>query len=133
MKLSTRGRYGLMAMYHLAENYGEGPLSVNYIAEAEDLSVAYLEQLFSRLKTRKLVKSIRGAQGGYVLARPPEEIAIGDVISALEGEMSFSCCSAEDEISCERGEACSAKSILDRIQAQVDSVLDSMTLADMRQ
>lgn len=66
MKLSTRGRYGLMAMYHLAENYGKGPLSVNYIAEAEGLSVAYLEQLFSRLKKRNLVESIRGAQGGYV-------------------------------------------------------------------
>lgn len=132
MKLSTRGRYGLMAMYHLAENYGKGPLSVNYIAEAEGLSVAYLEQLFSRLKKRKLVESIRGAQGGYVLAAPPEEIAIADVIAALEGEMAFSCCSGDDYISCDRGEACSAKSILDRIQEEVDGVLKSMTLADMR-
>ncbi|MDD7363142.1 MAG: Rrf2 family transcriptional regulator [Peptoniphilus sp.] len=132
MKLSTRGRYGLMAMYHLAENYGEGPLSVNYIAETEGLSVAYLEQLFSRLKKRNLVKSIRGAQGGYVLAAPPEEITIGDVISALEGEMTFSCCNTEEEENCERGGTCSAKSILNRIQEQVDDVLDSMSLADMR-
>ncbi|MDY3118619.1 MAG: Rrf2 family transcriptional regulator [Peptoniphilus sp.] len=132
MKLSTRGRYGLMAMYHLAENYGKGPLSVNYIAEAEGLSVAYLEQLFSRLKKCKLVESIRGAQGGYVLASPPEDIAIGEVISALEGEMSFSCCNGDEKITCDRGEACSAKSILDRIQEQVDGVLYSMSLADMR-
>lgn len=132
MKLSTRGRYGLMAMYHLAENYGKGPLSVNYIAEAEGLSVAYLEQLFSRLKKRNLVESIRGAQGGYVLASPPEDIAIGDVIAALEGEMAFSCCSSDEKINCDRGVACSAKSILDRIQDEVDGVLNSMSLADMR-
>lgn len=132
MKLSTRGRYGLMAMYHLAENYGKGPLSVNYIAEAEGLSVAYLEQLFSRLKKRNLVESIRGAQGGYVLASPPEDIAIGNVIAALEGEMAFSCCTSDEEINCDRGVACSAKSILDRIQDEVDGVLNSMSLADMR-
>lgn len=132
MKLSTRGRYGLMAMYHLAENYGKGPLSVNYIAETEGLSVAYLEQLFSRLKKKKLVKSIRGAQGGYVLTAAPEEIAIGEVIAALEGEMSFSCCNGDDGPSCDRGSECSAKSILDRIQEEVDDVLDSMSLADMR-
>lgn len=78
------------------------------------------------------MNSIRGAQGGYVLASPPEEIAIADVIAALEGEMAFSCCSSDESISCNRGEACSAKSILDRIQEEVDGVLKSMSLADMR-
>ena len=132
MKSSTRGRYGLMAMSHLANNYGGGPLSVNYIAEKEGLSVAYLEQLFSRLKKRNLVKSIRGAQGGYVLTEPPEKIAIGDVIEALEGELAFSCCSSEEGHNCDRGRDCSAKTILDRIQEEVDDVLYSMTLEDMR-
>lgn len=131
MKLSTRGRYGLMAMHSLAQNYGKGPLSVNSIAEEEQLSVAYLEQLFARLKQRGLVKSIRGAQGGYLLTREPKEIPIGQIISALEGEMAFSCCTKEEEINCSREHECSTKQILDRVQSEVDEVLDSMTLADM--
>lgn len=131
MKLSTRGRYGLMAMHSLAINYGKGPISVNTIAEEEKLSVAYLEQLFARLKQKGLVKSIRGAQGGYLLTREPKEIPIGQIISALEGEMAFSCCSGDEEISCSREQACSTKQILDRVQSEVDEVLDSMTLADM--
>lgn len=131
MKLSTRGRYGLMAMHSLAVNYGNGPLSLNTIAEEEKLSVAYLEQLFARLKQRKLVKSIRGAQGGYLLTREPKDIRIGEIISALEGEMAFSCCSKEEEINCSRENYCSTKQILDRVQSGVDEVLDSMTLADM--
>ncbi|MCD1147179.1 Rrf2 family transcriptional regulator [Peptoniphilus sp. KCTC 25270] len=131
MKLSTRGRYGLMAMHRLALNYGKGPISINSIAEEEKLSVAYLEQLFSRLKKTGLVKSSRGAQGGYQLTREPSEIALGEIINALEGDMSFSCRTGEDEINCSREEVCSTKHILDRIQSGVDEVLDSMTLADM--
>lgn len=131
MKLSTRGRYGLMAMHRLALNYGKGPLSVSSIAEDEGLSVAYLEQLFARLKQHNLVKSLRGAQGGYLLTRDPSEIALGEIISALEGEMSFSCTTGEEQINCSKEESCSTKQILDQVQSKVDEVLDSMTLAEM--
>ncbi|MDO5301596.1 MAG: Rrf2 family transcriptional regulator [Tissierellia bacterium] len=130
MKLSTRGRYGLMAMHCLANHYGNGPLSIASIAEKENLSMPYLEQLFARLKQHQLVRSLRGAQGGYVLTRPPEEISIGAIIDALEGELSFTCDGGSQE-RCERRDDCSTFSILDEIQCKVDEVLASISLADM--
>ncbi|WBW50324.1 Rrf2 family transcriptional regulator [Peptoniphilus equinus] len=132
MKLSTKGRYGLMAMHRLAQNYGKGPLAVREIARDENLSEAYLEQLFSLLKKAKLVTSIRGAKGGYTLTKSPEEIKIGSILNALEGDIALSCSSKSSEC---RGEdcmgSCATKSILDNLQAKLDGVLDSVTLADM--
>lgn len=92
MKLSTKGRYGLMAMYRLSQNSGKGPMSLKDIADIENLSEAYLEQLFALLKKRGLVISVRGAGGGYELAKAPNEIHIGDIINALEGDIKLSCC-----------------------------------------
>lgn len=131
MKLSTKGRYGLMAMYQLAEHYGEGPISLNSIAESEGLSEAYLEQLFSMLKKNELIKSVRGAQGGYLLSRSPEEIRIGEIIQALEGELMLSCCKEPRDTPCEKLDNCATKDILEKLQTRMEGVLDSMTLADM--
>ncbi len=131
MKLSTKGRYGLMSMYRLSKYYGEGPVSLKTIAEEENLSEAYLEQLFTRLKKDKLVESVRGAQGGYFLSRDPKEIKIGDIINSLEGEVELSCCSTDRVVSCDKGESCATKDILDKIQYKLEEVLDSLTLADM--
>jgi len=131
MKLSTRARYGLMAMHQLALNEGNGPMSLNTIAEKEQLSVAYLEQLFSKLKKAGLVKSVRGAKGGYILSRPPEEIKIGEIIHTLEGDMELSCCTGDENIQCDRDNVCSTKHMLDFFQSEIEEVLDSKTLADM--
>lgn len=129
MKLSTRGRYGLMAMYRLRENYGKGPMSIKAIAEMENLSELYLEQLFISLKKHNLVKSVRGAQGGYLLADDPSNIKIGDIINSLEGEMELSCCAKD--VDCVKNTECATKDILEKIQTKVEEVFDSMTLADM--
>jgi len=85
MKLSTRGRYGLRAMYDLALRYGEGPVSLNSIADRQMVSLPYLEQLMAKLRRAGLASSSRGAQGGYELAKPPEEITVGDIVRVMEG------------------------------------------------
>lgn len=130
MKLSTKGRYGLMAMEVLKDAYGEGPVSVNTIAVEKNISEAYLEQLFSLLKKNGLITSIRGAQGGYELARPPEEISIGEVIRSLEGDVELSCCDG-DIPSCSEDSPCRMKSVLDRIESGISKITDSISLSEL--
>ena len=86
MKLSTKGRYGVKAMVDLAIHYGGSPVSIKSISQRQNISEYYLEQLFSSLRKAKLIKSIRGAQGGYILSKNPNEITVGEVLRALEGE-----------------------------------------------
>lgn len=131
MKLSTKGRYGLMAMHRLSLNYGKGPVSLKFIAKEENLSEAYLEQLFSILKKNKLIESIRGAQGGYLLSRPPEKIKIGEILTALEGELELACCSGKDVTECDKELNCATKNVLDKLQTELEGVFNSLTLADM--
>lgn len=131
MKLSTKGRYGLMAMYNLKENMGKGPIALKDIARDENLSESYLEQLFTLLRRADLVKSIRGAGGGYVLARDPKNIAIGEIINALEGDLSLSCCDLGKKSYCNKQEECATRDILSKLQGQIEGVMESMTLADM--
>lgn len=85
MKISTKGRYGLTIMIELARKYGGGPISLKSIAEDNDLSAHYLEQLATPLRNAGLIKSIRGAYGGYVLTKKPSLIKAGDIIRVLEG------------------------------------------------
>src|SRR3712207_69740 len=92
MKLSTKGRYGVRAMVDLAINYGESPMSIKSIAKRQNISELYLEQLFSPLRKAKLIKSIRGAQGGYVLNKHPKDISVSDIINVLEGPIEISSC-----------------------------------------
>lgn len=131
MKLSTKGRYGLMAMYNLKENEGKGPIALKDIAKEENLSESYLEQLFSLLKKAGLVKSIRGAGGGYILSRAPKDIAIGEIINALEGDISLSCCDLGKNVNCTKLKDCATRDILSKLQGQIEDVMESMTLADM--
>jgi|SRR5690554_5483792 len=85
MKITTKGRYGLTIMIELAKNHGEGPLSLKAIAKANELSEHYLEQIVAPLRNAGLVKSVRGAHGGYILTKHPKEITSGDIIRVLEG------------------------------------------------
>jgi len=123
LKISTKGRYGLTIMMELANRYGEGPVSLKSIAQRHDLSEHYLEQLIAPLRNAGLVKSIRGAYGGYVLSKPPEEITSGDIIRVLEGPISPVEFSEEED---------PAKRYLWlRIRDAISSVLDSTTLKDL--
>ena len=130
MKLSTRGRYGIHAMFDLAQNYGGDPQPVKAIAERQGLSEAYLEQLFAVLRREGLIKSVRGAQGGYMLARAPEEISVGDVLRALEGGLSLLDCLSEDD-ACGKSCDCPTRSVWLRMQNGLQEIVDGITLKDI--
>ncbi|MBI0576457.1 Rrf2 family transcriptional regulator [Neobacillus cucumis] len=123
MKISTKGRYGLTIMIELAKKYGEGPISLKTIAQANDLSEHYLEQLISPLRNAGLVKSIRGAYGGYILADDPSKITSGDVIRVLEGPIT-PVEGIEDEEPAKR-------ELWIRIRDAIKDVLDNTTLEDL--
>lgn len=131
MKLSTKGRYGLMAMFELALEYGNGPIPLKNIAEKQSLSDSYLEQLFSTLRKDGLLNSVRGAQGGYMLARGPHEITVGQILRSLEGDLSPADCASDEAIECVREDNCATKTVLVKIKNSIDEVIDSITLADM--
>jgi Rrf2 family transcriptional regulator, cysteine metabolism repressor len=123
MKISTKGRYGLTIMIELAKKYGEGPISLKSIAQANDLSEHYLEQLISPLRNAGLVKSVRGAYGGYILGDVPSKITSGDVIRVLEGPIT-PVEGIEDEEPAKR-------ELWIRIRDAIKDVLDNTTLEDL--
>lgn len=132
MKLSTKGRYGLKAMFDIAMIYErQEPISLKHIAEKNHLSEQYLEQIFSVLKKSGLVRSIRGAQGGYMLGRPPTEITVGDIIRVLEGPIAPSVCVLEGETDCIERSTCPTRDVWKQIKDSVDEVIDNITLEDM--
>ncbi len=131
MKLSTKGRYGLMAMFELALEYGNGPIPLKYIAEKQGLSDNYLEQLFSVLRKDNLINSVRGAQGGYMLSRSPKDITAGDVLRSLEGEMIPADCISDIPSECAKVDSCATKLVMVKIKSSIDEVIDSITLQDM--
>lgn len=119
MRLSTKGRYGVKALFELAYHYGSGPLSLKEIAERQGLSEHYLEQLAAPLRRAGLVTSVRGAQGGYALGRPPQEITVGEILQALEGPLEL------------EGEDAGGSGAWRRVIERVGKLLDSITLADL--
>lgn len=123
MRISTKGRYGLTIMIELAKKHGEGPISLKTIAQTNDLSEHYLEQLIAPLRNAGLVKSIRGAYGGYVLSNVPSKITAGDVIRVLEGPIT-PVEGIEDEEPAKR-------ELWIRIRDAIKDVLDNTTLEDL--
>ncbi|MDQ0161237.1 cysteine metabolism transcriptional regulator CymR [Bacillus alveayuensis] len=123
MKISTKGRYGLTIMIELAKKYGEGPISLKSIAQAHNLSEHYLEQLIAPLRNARLVKSIRGAYGGYILAKDPQNITAGDIIRVLEGPIT-PVEGIEDEEPAKRH-------LWIKIRDAIKDVLDNTTLEDL--
>lgn len=130
MKLSTRGRYGIHAMYELAKGFGGAPMSIKAIAERQDIPEAYLEQIIAVLRRDELVTSIRGAQGGYMLARSPEEVTVGDVLRSLEGGLQLVDCLLEED-TCGKTCACPSRVVWKRISDGLNAIVDGITLKDM--
>lgn len=120
-------------MTELAKSYGQGPVALGDIASAENLSVAYLEQLLAHLRRAGLVGSTRGAHGGYELTRRPEEMTVGEVVRVLEGPIAPVECVAEteDPVCCERASDCASRQVWQRVRDSILAVLDSTTLADL--
>lgn len=130
MKLSTRTRYGIRAVLELAENYGNGPLRLKIIAQRQEISVKYLEQLMTVLRSAGFVRSIRGSKGGYLLAKAPEKITISDVFHCLEGSVVTVEC-VENESYCPRTNDCIARQVWTEVHKAVMGVLQSITLQNL--
>jgi Rrf2 family cysteine metabolism transcriptional repressor len=130
MKISTKGRYGTRAMIDIGENHGNGPVPLRQLAERQSISMKYMEQIIPLLKASGLIRSVRGAKGGYALAKAPREITLGDMIQALEGSWSLVDC-VEDASLCERSGECVTYEIWNDLHRAIHKILDSTTLADL--
>ncbi len=128
MKLSTKSRYGLRAMADLAMNSNGEPIALMNIAKRQHLSDGYLENMFSALRRAGLVHSMKGAGGGYVLARPASEISVGEVLNVLEGDLSI-VDENEQEVTSLRN--CIQTYVWDEVSRRINTVVDKVTLNDL--
>ena len=131
MKLSTKGRYGLRALIDLAQ-YGEKEaVSIQSISARQQISDSYLEQLVRKLKKAGLVTSLRGAQGGYRLAKPAEEISVGDVLRALEGSIEAGSCLEGENPSCVGKDLCVARYVWQKVNKSIQETVDSIMISQL--
>lgn len=132
MKVSAKEQYGLRAIAELAKQYGAGPVPLSDIAQAQEMSLDYLEQVIPALRDAALLNSTRGAKGGYELARAPDQITVGEVLRALSGEiLPVRCVEGDCTDPCHRTSECSARAVWQTIHDQLLDTLDSMRLADL--
>jgi len=133
LKFSTRARYGLRAMLELALSYNPSePTPLFQIAERQGISEGYLEQMMTVLRKGGLVRSVRGAQGGYLLSRVPAKITTGEIIRCLEGPLGpTGCVSEEDPEICDRSDFCVTRTLWEKVRNSIADVLDGTTLEDL--
>ena len=134
MRLTTKGRYGLRAMFELAQDFGQGPVAIKTISERQHLSTHYLEQLLAKLRKDGLIESVRGPGGGYILTKKPADISVGDVVRTLEGPIAMAKCIDESLMSepCEHVDDCAVRLMWKRISTRIEEVLDAISLEDVK-
>lgn len=132
MKVSTRGRYGLRAMIELAKNENSGAIPLRIISEKQKISEQYLEQLFVNLRNSGLVKSVRGANGGYLLKRPADEITVEEILIALEGPLNIVDCIADESL-CDFTKECATHELWIELRERIEDLLKNITLEDLKQ
>lgn len=131
MKISTKGRYALRLMLDLAVYNNGEPTSLKDIAKRQDISEKYLEQIIATLNKAGMVRSIRGAQGGYVLRRDPKDYTVGDILRTTEGDLSPVACINGDGIECDREDNCVTIRVWKKLDDAIRGVVDHITLADL--
>ena len=132
MKLTTKGRYAVMAMADLALFKDRGPTSLKDISLRQNISLAYLEQIFIKLKNKNLVKSIRGARGGYVLDISPEEIKISNIISAVDEEVRTLNCNKDSKKGCNnKNSKCITHNLWDQLDQHINNFFEKVKLQDL--
>ena len=129
MRLTTKGRYAVTAMLDLAIHHGGGPITLAQIAERQDISLSYLEQLFSRLRKRSLVNSIRGPGGGYILGRDADEIFIAEIITAVDEKVDTTRCGGKND--CQNSERCLTHDLWRDLSDRIYEYLDQISLGDL--
>jgi Rrf2 family iron-sulfur cluster assembly transcriptional regulator len=132
MKLTTKGRYAVMAMADLALYKDNGPVSLTDISLRQNISLAYLEQIFIKLKNNNLVKSTRGAHGGYVLDKPADEIKILNIISAVDEEVKMLNCKKESKKGCNnKSSKCITHNLWDQLDQHINNFFEKVKLQDL--
>ena len=132
MKLTTRGRYAVMAMADLASNINAGPISLSEISSRQNISLAYLEQIFIKLKNKKLVRSSRGASGGYLLEKPASEIKISNIIFAVDEEIKMLNCKKNSKKGCNnKSIKCITHNLWDELDRHINNFFEKVKLEDL--
>ena len=132
MKLTTKGRYAVMAMADLALFKDKGPISLTDISLRQNISLAYLEQIFIKLKNKNLVRSIRGAKGGYVLEISPEDIKISNIIEAVDEEVKMLNCKKESKKGCNnKSSKCITHNLWDQLDQHINNFFEKVKLQDL--
>lgn len=129
MRLTTKGRYAVTAMLDLALNRSNGPICLADISERQSISLSYLEQLFSKLRKSKLVESVRGPGGGYVLALPSDEIFVSDIIDSVNETIDATNCGGQGD--CNKGDMCLTHHLWEDLSVQIHSFLNGISLAQL--
>ena len=132
MKLTTKGRYAVMAMADLALFKDKGPISLTDISLRQNISLAYLEQIFIKLKNKNLVKSIRGAKGGYILDLAPEDIKISNIIAAVDEEVRMLNCKKDSKKGCNnKSSKCITHNLWDQLDQHINNFFEKVKLQDL--
>ena len=131
MMISTKGRYALRIMIDLAQHDGDMPVSVREIAQRQDISGKYMEQIISVLTRASLLRSVRGAQGGFHLAKAPEEITVGMILRATEGDLAPAECVLDGAHHCDRRGACPSRTVFSKVYSDINEVIDGVTLLEL--
>ena len=134
MKLSKRGEYGLRALQDLAARYGDGPIPNKELAERNNVPYRFLEQILITLKHARIVRSQKGSQGGYTLARPPDQIPLAEVIRLLDGPLAPIPCASEtafEPCGCPDMENCGLRQVMKQVRDVVAEMMEHTTLADL--
>ena len=132
MKLTSKGRYAVMAMADLALFKDNGPISLSDISLRQNISLPYLEQIFIKLKDNNLVKSTRGAKGGYVLEKPANDIKISNIISAVDEEVKMLSCKKESKKGCNnKSTKCITHNLWDQLDQHINSFFEKVKLQDL--
>ena len=132
MKLTTKGRYAVMAMADLAIYKDNGPTSLSDISLRQNISLPYLEQIFIKLKDKNLVKSTRGAKGGYVLEKPAHDIKISNIISAVDEEVKMLNCKKESKKGCNnKSTKCITHNLWDQLDQHINNFFEKVKLQDL--
>ena len=132
MKLTSRGRYAVMAMADLASNVNNGPISLTEISLRQNISLAYLEQIFIKLKSKKLVRSARGASGGYILEKSASEIKLSNIIDAVDEEVRTLNCKKQSKRGCNnRTTKCITHNLWDQLDQHINGFFDKVKLQDL--
>ena len=132
MKLTSRGRYAVMAMADLASNANHGPISLTEISLRQNISLAYLEQIFIKLKNKKLVRSARGATGGYILDKPASDIKLSYIIFAVDEKVKTLNCKKQSKRGCNnRSTKCITHNLWDQLDQHINGFFDKVKLQDL--